>query len=443
MSDAPQPGLTDDRPQHSIVALSVAGLLLAALVFGLGADTYYRAVVSPEQRSDFICYYQAAQAAWRGEDVYEVRHPRGWGFYYPPATALLMLPLAALPLPVAVVAWYLLSVGALVWSVGRVVRLCDELAGRPVGVWVVATVFINFGPVFSGILRGQMSAILFAIIVEAIWQARRRHEMRASIWLALAATLKVYPVLLMLIPAVRRQGRPLGAFLVTALLLNVVLPIAGMGPDAALRQTRRYVAEIVLPTAAGSDHGAGRLVHIEPLGLGNQSLFAVAGRWLARDAIPSYEPFALSAANLDLATVRVLVMMLAAFLLLVLLLFSWMPRDRLGEDEIALWTLAVLLAVLFTPVAWHHYYTVLILPYALLGAVFARGGRSGRWMIGCVLGISILTNWAHFAFYPARQMGLLPFGVLAVWLSLAILCLRRRADAQPGAPSRSARRPAP
>ena len=105
-------------------------LLLVGVLAPLGYVTYYRAIQSPEQRSDFVVLYAAGRAALDGGDVYGVKHPRGWPYFYPPGGTLLL----------AGVAWNLGT-----WYFGLPVSSSHTLIGSILGVGIANSLWNNTG----------------------------------------------------------------------------------------------------------------------------------------------------------------------------------------------------------------------------------------------------------------------------------------------------------
>ncbi len=397
-------------------------LLLALIVF-LGWNVHLRAVVSETQRSDFIMLRAAGRAVIDGTDIYRVRHPRGWPFYYPPTMAVLMVPFAAMPLSAAVLAWYAIGMGAVLWAGYRLVRLCDELAGRPVGPIVVAAFLVNFAPTISGLQRGQVSALLTALMVEAFWSYRTGRDARAGLWIALAASLKVYPALLILPAVVRRDGWVLAGFVVGLVLLLVLLPMAASGPAPALASLRAWTGEVALPFFTDAGYARrevfGQFNQFSP---SNQSLFGVLSRWLARGAIPANETFPPALADLSPGTVRRIGLAMSLPLLLAMAAVARRSAARTDLREAALWALGMVAMNFISHIAWHHYYTSLTMLYALAGiapAITPPGKH--LWRLGGALAVAVVANWLHFAVFFCRQMGLLLLGSLALWIVMAIV----------------------
>lgn len=401
-------------------------LLLAAGGIGLGFNVSYRALDSREQRSDFIVFHAAARAMIEGGDVYSVKHPRGWEIYYPPGMPAVLAPLGLLPLGAAVVVWYAIGYAALVWACVRLARVCSDLSGRPMGLIVALLTLANFGPILSGLQRGQISALLLALMVEAFYQYRRGAPAWAGLWIGVATGLKVYPVLLLIPLIMRREWRGLVVFAVVLAILWAGLPAAIMGPAAGWDTTQRYLHAILLPLLTDSSVATQQaFADINYFGRSNQSLFAFLGRWLCRGSLAPSEAFAGSLADLPPATVRQLSQVASA---LILLWMAWLARRCDGRDtrrEAVLWSLPMLAANFVSTIAWHHYYTVLVVPYALAGVIVVR--REPRWWAVAVASwLALLSNWAYFAdsaeltgSYTLRQAGLLMVGSAVLWLALA------------------------
>ena len=406
---------------------AIGWLVLLAALAGLGWNVHYRAVGSDERRSDFIVFYRAAQALVAGENVYEVRHERGWRFFYPPSLPALLAPLARTPLGVAVLVWYALSAAALVWSAWRMIRLCDSLAGRPTGAWIVLLHLANLGPIVSGLQRGQISMLLFALSVEALIFYRQRRSIAAGTWIGVAAALKIYPALLALTMLLRRDWRGLAAMVGTVAVLWIVAPALVAGPAAGWRTSERFVSEVLAPFVLKADADEGDVLErVNYFGPTNQSMYAFAGRWLCRDAIRENDKFVGTLANLDPQSVRRVVAVASLLLLLVPAVLCLHGQDRGSWNEAALWSLLTAAPNFVSDVAWHHYYTSMTLLYvvALVGATWGYGRTRGRGLV-ILLTLALVGNWAHFASYTVRQMGVLMLTSLALWVGLAAVVWRR------------------
>lgn len=396
-------------------------VLFALVAIGLGWNVYYRAVVSEHQRSDLVVLLAAGQAVLDGEDIYQAHHPRGWPFFCPPTMAATMAPLATLPLGAAVIVWYAVSVMALLWAGWRLVRLCDELAGVPVGPWVVAAFAVNFGPLAVSFQRGQVTVVLFALMVEAMWCYRAGREFRCGLLIALATALKVYPVLLALPLVVRWDRRGLAGLGVGLVGMAVLVPMAAMGPSAGMDACARWAGGILVPFFTEPAF-AERAVfsEINQFAANNQSLFGVFSRWLCAGALPENQGFALSLADWPTEITRGLSAVVSVALVAGMVWCARRRAPRTGFSEAVVWALPMTAANFISHIGWHHYYLSASVLYALAATARISGscGRGRTTSLSVVLGVAVAANWLHVVWGPCRQMGLLMFGTLLVWAFL-------------------------
>ena len=81
--------------------MRVIVVLVIALAIWGWFDVRLRGTVDPNDlglhKTDFTVYTEAGAAFFDGRDPYKVTNPRGWGYLYPPAFAMLIAPLHALP----------------------------------------------------------------------------------------------------------------------------------------------------------------------------------------------------------------------------------------------------------------------------------------------------------------------------------------------------------
>ncbi len=443
------------KPLHRTLCWSLVAL--AALV--VGATVYHRALLSTDPRSDFLMLRAAGRAALDATDIYAVDYPRAGPYYYPPTMAVCLIPFAAMPAPPAVIAWYLLSLAALAWAARRLAALCGELLPPPPrepqskeavseplylsrpplrlspAAVVAVALAVNFGPIIDGLHRGQVSALLFALMVEALWQYRRDRSAYCGLCIALAACLKLYPALLLLPLLVRRDARGLLGFAVGVALFAGLLPLIGFGPTVALERTRDFTQRILLPFFSDSAFGEKpEFARFSQFGFANQSLYAVLVRWLSDSALPDHRKFALTLADWSPDAVRRLAAAVSLALVLVMAALMYRRAPRTTLRDAFLWCLPPVAANFISHVAWHNYYTVTSLLYAVcLAVIVARRGTSTATLLRWSLATAVLCNWLHFASNFCRQMGLLLAGTMLLWCAAAWAAHRETAVGVPGA----------
>ncbi|MDN4172619.1 glycosyltransferase 87 family protein [Nocardioides sp. SOB77] len=200
-----------DRRQAVVLGLAAVAAVVAAAVEATSAPAFV----------DLSVYRFGAGQVVRGEEVYAGTDPAsGLPFTYPPFAALLFLPLAVLPSPLAAG----LLAGASVAALGWTVRLLAPTTG-PTALGLVLAGLVVLEPVEQTLSFGQVNLLLLGLVTAAVLQPDRA---RSPWLLGVAAGLKLTPlvfvVLLALVGRGGQAGRALAVFGGTVLLGAAVLP---------------------------------------------------------------------------------------------------------------------------------------------------------------------------------------------------------------------------
>src|SRR5262249_43626415 len=206
--------------------------------------------------TDFAVYLRAAWAVRSESDIYTVTDENGWHYHYPPLLAIVLVPFAdpppgfdragILPFGVSVAFWYILNVALLFWGLHRLASILElrlaakaALEGHPtptagseamlrrvdpmtIGLALrLLPLLICLAPVGHTLMRGQVSVILFFLMVEMIHATARHKRWRSGFWLAGAICLKIIPAFLLIYPLWRRDWRSLGGCVVGCALGGV------------------------------------------------------------------------------------------------------------------------------------------------------------------------------------------------------------------------------
>ena len=174
-----------------------------AVILGVGISELWFAVTAWTQ-TDAAAYWNAAMRLRHGQDLYPmVANVEASDVYrYAPWLAWLTVPFTYLSVQVAGALWSTMLVAG---SVAAVVPLARQ------GAWVAVAFFF---PILIGISAyGNVQALLIAALV---WSVGRRS---GPLWVGVAASLKIFPILFAIPWLMRGQWWRAGAaVLVTALL---------------------------------------------------------------------------------------------------------------------------------------------------------------------------------------------------------------------------------
>ncbi len=158
---------------------------------------------------------------------------------HPPTSVLLVTPLGYLDYPDAVLVWNLLSLANLpltLWLICKALRLSP----RAWSVFPALTLMLLCNPLRQQVTLGQFNLILLLLCVGVWVAARTEKAWLAGVLLGLATAIKLFPGFLFLYFVLRRQWKVVGAGIATFLALTVVTA-ACLG----IETYRGYIVEIL------------------------------------------------------------------------------------------------------------------------------------------------------------------------------------------------------
>jgi len=224
----------------------------------------------PPSASDFTIYYEAARAVLDGGDPLQVS-----GFIYFPTFAVLLAPLAWLPIGVAAATWQALSVAALVASAHIAAELVNG-SGRLArwAPWIALACVLR--PIDSNLSNGQVNGFTLLVVLLSLRAYRADSQLSAGAWAGFGAALKLLPAVLIAWFALRRSKRAALAGLAAAVLIAAAPPVLALGARGAASSYAAWWEHVAHPYAAG---GAELLE--QHAYLPGQSLIAVGYRLLS------------------------------------------------------------------------------------------------------------------------------------------------------------------
>lgn len=171
--------------------------------------------------------YELGAGALFGGDLYGVRfHVADLPFTYPPFAAVLMLPLAVLPIWLSAFLWAAACVVVLAFALDLVLRACGVV---PAGWLLPAAVAVALAaePVWSTFSFGQVNLFLMAAILADVLRPDRRH---AGWLVGVVAGIKLTPLFFVAFFVVigrrRAAGTTVVSFAATVLVGAVAAPSA-------------------------------------------------------------------------------------------------------------------------------------------------------------------------------------------------------------------------
>ncbi len=302
----------------------MAALTRRQQVAFVAAFTAYALIVIPlgvRKGDDITTEIAQAHRILDGLMLYDT--PQTQGVWWPPFALLVVVPFAALAdasLVLAKACWGVLGMVALAWSVHEAGR---RWGWRPALVALAVVLF----PVHNNFHHLNFETLLVALLVAAAADLADGRLTRAGVWVGLATALKIFPGLLLPYFAWRRQWKAFGAAAAVAAGVTL-LALLPYGPSGALEALENFVSL----TIHGQNFQGGTIVGLHMQKLGRLG-YAIGG------APASIVALHLLAAGLVLATL------------------ARRPAPAANDPPLEV-GIVILLAVLITPIAWLHTFTL-------------------------------------------------------------------------------------
>ncbi len=349
----------------------------------LALATLYAAVVIPIQLhkgGDLAPELRQSERLLRGEALYAATN-RVEGVWWPPFSALALVPftlLARASFPLAKVAWAIVSVACLAWSVAHV--------RAPTWQRVALATAAVAVPIQTNFEHANINTILLALVVAAAADVTNGREGRAGLWIGIATALKAFPGLLLAYLAYRRRWR---AFLI-GIGVAVGLTVLALVPHGP-REVVPVMREWLFLVGNSSDVVSGS----------NQSLAVLLGRLGASPAAG----------------------WVVALLCLTGAAVAFRHRPQTSDGMARELAVVTVLAVLLSPIAWVHYYVLLLPAWAV---VFEQSDpipapRRSWWHAG-VAGAALATS-GLLTVGPRSLRSALLHGSIYAWGALLLLLL--------------------
>lgn len=318
-------------------AFAVALILLPWIIATGSARPWHPAMI------DLDVYLATVRDLLAGKDIYATRTPY-WNlpFIYPPIAALLLVPLAYLPLWGVQVLWAGLTVLAQRLILVRAgVRRSSAIALANVAL------VLAFEPFRTTLGYGQVNTLLMALVVADLLPGRERSKwFPRGVLIGLAAAIKLTPLAFLVFAFL------VGRRAVAAWGIGSFVVLTGIGAIVLPRESLVFAGKVLTGDLYGN-----------PVYVGNQSVTAVFAR-LAGTA-PPMDQVALAASGL------------AGLLALVVAVLWW----RRGERVLAVGLVGVA-TCLASPLSWtHHHVWALLVGLVVFSPALSVPARilAGAW----------------------------------------------------------------
>jgi hypothetical protein len=411
----PDPPAPPPAPPAPGFSWKTAGLCVLAFLLVVYDALNLGLMIELTPKNDFGRTFLSGVAFVHGRDMYAANDSIPWELdngtvielwnLNPPHFHLLLLPLAWLPVGLALVVWMLANAACGLAALRLVVREAG-LTFTPAQRQLALLGLLGFIGTGSALVTGHLSFLLFWVVALAWRAAGHGRWTAAGVWLGLGLSLK--PFLLILVPylAWRRQWRSLGAVALTVLACLAAGYLV-FGPENH-RSWRNVLA--VADTWAWL-----------PM---NASLMGLLSRTFADN--PMFTPLTVAPPDL----VRTVWLCLGIPMGLLSYAAAFRDGSRRGVDRA--FALLLVGALLLSPLGWTYYCWLPLGPAVLLAKDWWRreGGRawSRRLLRAAAPGLVFPLIFVGIGQPPALGTVLFSsaffWGLLLVWLALLIDGLR-------------------
>ena len=358
----------------------VLGVVLFAVAMGPAS---FRAPAAADWLNTYVL---AAQQMIAHQPIHTTgKNALGAGpFTYPPAAALLAIPVAATPQKFALAAWYFASVLAMCVAVRAAWRLAG---GSPVSqiaqaeIWILAFgLLLGLRYLTSPFGNRQTDMFVAGAVLGGCWLLAKGRDIEGAIWLGAATAIKCTPLLFA--PYLAWRGRWISAAVVVAVALAL-----------------NYVPDLVWPQASGQSYlTQWRQVSLAPVREGvpgewfadrlrNQSIAGLVGRLATFGPITRIDAINADAPTMSPARARATRLLTYGIGLGLLAITAWRfgwrtPNHRQVAIEFAA---VICLMLLLSPMTSKSHLCVLILPLFLVARAIVERRTTGWILLGIAL----------------------------------------------------------
>jgi hypothetical protein len=353
-----------EQPRWMVIAFAMTVLIAVAAYYRIiwvSVDGFVQAMDYCDILfCDFVVYYYEM-----GQQVFAELGPVV-GFYYSPLFALSLAPLGAMDLDGAVIVWGMV----MVLTTAGLGILSYRTAPPESRVTIAGFIllFLTSFPVLHNFKWGQVSVLLVLLIVASLVAYERNRVVASAILLALAVSIKYYPIIFIVYFIIHRDWKFVATFAVSLIMLVFTIPAVVLGPG----ETAEFLKQLFVVTGE-AQRAAG--------GPNSQSLKNVLAR-----VIP------LGGENLEVA--RIVFAAVGYLFLQVNLVLMFLMRRLPRHEGLTISFMLLFLSIpLFVASSWPHYLAYLpfcqVLAFEMLRQAY-EPSHSRRRIMGGLLLLSVV-----------------------------------------------------
>lgn len=325
--------------------------------------------------NDFDGFWKGARAILDGEGFYSVKNVwRHLPFY-----GVVFLPLALVPMSVAVGIWHVVSFfSALVvfYCSFRMLRLGHTASRRTLPIVFLGSCFYLLGH----FPLGQVNTVMMGLSMAGLYDVWRGKHLRGGVFIALATAFKIVPGIFIFYLLLKLQWRALAGVVAGGIIVLSLCAVVH-GPSQLVPMHLRWY-EVSAETA-----GRAFYERNQPLRQNNHSLMALFGRlFLAGDfdgdtnAGSKSAPYSVNIARMQAPEVANMVRAVQFLFIIGMAVVCLRSREiHLGEVGYA-WGVTSLVA----PIAWSFYFISTIPAMAVLWVSRERWARAVFWTVAAL-----------------------------------------------------------
>lgn len=304
---------------------------------------------------DFSSYYYGAATLKNGGNPYLGGKNFYGAFRYPPFDILFFFPFTFFPFIFSEKLFTVFSLLCFFFALFLLMKILKLSLFNSLGL-ILLILVTNFFPAKYTLGMGQANNIVLLAIVLFIYFLLNKKQYIAGVFLALAITLKLFPVLFILYLLIQKQWKVLWAFILT-IIATLLLVYIFLNHTVTV-----YFFQTILPNLLGASNGDYYY---------NQALSGFLARETSNVALRE--------------TARIVI---GGALVLWAIFTIWKKRTKSNNIVLLSLSLIIVVSLIINPFSWQHYYVWTIISL-LITFWFIKDNHPNRWLY-MVLFISYL-----------------------------------------------------